>query len=185
MSTALSPIQVATLADRTVSRIAGWLAAENGTNQAEHVLQITAKPLEELAEVLAALDAGDWRAAAAECVDVIVTSCTAQARLSHRLVLGEIYRIKAATSPNLAGAERNLIRSIAGLGDLVIGWTGQNPRKRERGVIVETHQVVSQLDEVARAAAELIAALGFDVALVAGEDLAKLNTRLDGIGVPR
>lgn len=175
----MSGVAVAT----TAHRVAGWLLRENGTGPLEQVLQAVAKPLEELEEVLEALDEGDDAGAAEECADIIVTARVAQVGL-----LGEagIYRWQddAGTPLNRDQRVRLLVAHIAGLGRHVVAWQQQNPRKPRLNPEDAIGEVALQLDQVAVAASHLIRALGYDVDAVLDTVTARINRRLDEAGVP-
>ncbi|WP_431881704.1 hypothetical protein [Micromonospora chalcea] len=172
-------------------RTARWLAKINGRGPLQQVLQVVAKPAEELAEVLAAMAAGDFDGAVAECCDVVFTARTAQATIGQPAWLLRDDRMpEAREAPDAHGgvevAQRLLTQAVAELGGVAIAWMGQNPRKlAANGGTLPVEVVSDRLDEVVHLACQMIRALGHDADQALLEDAARVHHRLDGLEVPR
>jgi hypothetical protein len=163
-------------------RAARWLDTANGNTAAERVLRVL-KVTEEYGELCAELVAGDRSATAREAVDVVITALTAQASYGHApygfpgafgaLVLGTPNRVAALRSVDLGA-------TCGRLAQAVIGETGQNPRKGRTHTVDD---VIDALAEVVIAAVMLLPALGVDPEETIRESVARIDARLDEMGV--
>lgn len=166
------------------ARVARWLAETNGTGPLQQVLQVTAKPMEELAELMSAMAAGDLAGAVGECCDLVITVRAAQVTIGQRA--RPLNAPMARAEGDVVDTLNGLSRAVLDLGGVAIAWTGQNPRKlAANGGTLPDEVVSDHLDIVALLACRLIHALGRDVDDALLEATVRLHHRLDGMEVPR
>lgn len=158
-----------------------WLNAANGSGPLELTLRLL-KVAEEFGEVCEEVNASNDEAAAREAVDVIVTAMVAQVSLGGTpAALPVPDMVDRLNSSSLDVLALMLGARVGELAGTVIGEAGQNPRKGRHKTVAD---VIAQLDQVIAAAVVLIAGLGYDPEQTIAECAAKVQARLDQLGVP-
>lgn len=181
-----TPLGVVLAAYALAGRAARWLEGVNGRSSAQRILAAFAVA-DEFGELCEELERGMGRRVdrvAEETVDVILAALTAQAVYGHQPF--GMPDLPAATVPYptvVTDLRAVCLGTACGrVAKAVRGERGQNPR---RGRTHTVEDVAGQLAGVVAAAVEVLATLGVDPERTISECIARVNARLDGLGVAR